>query len=180
MDLKIAGLVNDSIVDGPGMRYTVFVQGCPHHCEGCHNPQTWDFDAGRLQSTDEIFAQIEKNPLLDGVTFSGGEPFCQCHALAELADKIRGFDGFSLNLMAYTGFEFEYLIKHSTEENGYMKLLSKLDYLVDGRFILAEKSYELKFMGSSNQRFIDVQRSLEQGSVVIAHDPWDDIEIKLV
>jgi anaerobic ribonucleoside-triphosphate reductase activating protein len=180
MNLKIAGLVNDSIVDGPGIRYTVFVQGCPHHCEGCHNLQTWDFDGGRIETTDEVFEKITKNPLLDGVTFSGGEPFCQCHALAELGDKILAFDGFKLNLMAYTGYEFEYLVKHANAENGYMELLSRLDYLVDGRFILAKKSYELKFMGSSNQRFIDVKKSLEQGSVVLAHDPWDNIEIKLI
>jgi anaerobic ribonucleoside-triphosphate reductase activating protein len=179
MNLKIAGLINDSIVDGPGIRYTVFVQGCPHHCEGCHNPETWDFGGGREESTDEIFEKITQNPLLDGVTFSGGEPFCQCNALAELADKILKFDGFKMNLMAYTGFEFEYLLKAANEQNGYMKLLSKLDYLVDGRFILAQKSYELKFKGSANQRFIDVKKSLESGSAVLARDPWEEIDIKL-
>lgn len=180
MDLKIAGLVSDSIVDGPGMRYTVFVQGCPHHCEGCHNPQTWDFGGGRTGSVDEIYEQIIKNPMLDGVTFSGGEPFCQCHALSVLADKIRSFKGNKLNIMAYTGYEFEYLISHASAENGYMELLSRLDYLVDGPFILSKKSYELKFMGSSNQRYIDVQKSLAEKKVVLAHDDWDDIEIKLI
>jgi anaerobic ribonucleoside-triphosphate reductase activating protein len=180
MNLKISGLINDSIVDGPGMRYTVFVQGCPHHCEGCHNPQTWDFDGGRVESTDEILEKILQNPLLDGVTFSGGEPFCQCHALAELADKILGAKQAHLNLMAYTGFEYEYLVSRANAENGYAELLSKLDYLVDGRFELDKKSYELKFMGSSNQRFIDVKKSLAQGKAVLAHDPWDDLEIHLL
>jgi anaerobic ribonucleoside-triphosphate reductase activating protein len=180
MNLKIAGLVNDSIVDGPGLRYTVFVQGCPHHCEGCHNPQTWDFDGGRTETVDEVFEQIIVNPILDGVTFSGGEPFCQCLPLAQLADKILSYKDRSLNVMAYTGFEFEYLVAHSTEENGYLTLLEKLDYLVDGRFELDKKSYELKFMGSSNQRFLDVKKSLKEGKAVLAHDPWDDITIKLV
>ncbi len=180
MDLRIAGLVSDSIVDGPGMRYTVFVQGCPHHCEGCHNPQTWDFDSGRLESIDNIYNEIVSNPLLDGVTFSGGEPFCKCHELAALSDKLIAFDGFKLNLMAYTGYELEYLLTHSTDDNGYMKLLERLDYLVDGRFVLSQKSYELKFKGSANQRFIDVKKTLAQGEVVLYEDPWETIDIKLV
>lgn len=177
MELRIAGLVNDSIVDGPGIRYTVFVQGCPHHCEGCHNPQTWDFGGGRIEDTDSVLEKIAANPLLDGVTFSGGEPFCQCKPLAELAEKVKAL---GLNIMAYTGYEYEYLTAHADEQNGYAELLERLDYLVDGRFVLAKKSYELKFMGSSNQRFIDVQQSLRQGRAVLARDPWDDIEIKIV
>ncbi|MCD8095679.1 MAG: anaerobic ribonucleoside-triphosphate reductase activating protein [Ruminococcus sp.] len=178
MKLKLAGLENDSIVDGPGIRFTVFVQGCPHHCEGCHNPQTWDFSGGYFEDTEEIYQKILKNPLLDGVTFSGGEPFCQCHELADLADKI--ISGTRLDLMAYTGFEIEYLIEHSTEENGFMRLLEKLDFLVDGRFILSQKSYDLKFKGSANQRFIDVKKTLKDSEVVLAVDPWDNLEIKLI
>lgn len=180
MRLKIAGLENDSIVDGPGIRFTVFTQGCPHHCEGCHNPQTWDFDGGYFEDTDNILEMIKKNPLLDGVTFSGGEPFCQCEPLCELADRIRIKFGGGLSIMAYTGFRYEYLLEHGNEENGYIRLLSRLDYLVDGRFEQDKKSYELKFMGSTNQRFIDVRRSLSEGGVVLAKDPWDDIEIKLI
>ena len=180
MELKIAGLVNDSIVDGPGMRFTVFVQGCPHHCRGCHNPQTWTFEGGRTESTQEIFEEIIKNPLLDGVTFSGGEPFCQCAALTELADMILGYEGFKMNVMAYTGSTFEYLMENANAENGYLELLKRLDYLVDGEFEMDKKSYELKFMGSSNQRFIDVKKSLAAGEVILAHDPWDNIEIKLL
>ncbi len=174
MELKIAGLVNDSIVDGPGIRFSVFVQGCPHHCYGCHNPQTWDFDGGQLMSVDEIFERIKKNPLLDGVTFSGGEPFCQCAGLIELADRIAALKTPKLNIMCYTGYEIEYLIKNSNEQNKYIELLKRLDYLVDGEFDINKKSYELKFMGSSNQRFIDVKASLAQKKIVLAKDPWQD------
>ena len=168
MKLRIAGTVNESIVDGPGFRYTIFTQGCPHHCEGCHNPQTHDFNGGILVDTDDLFNEIIKDKLLDGVTFSGGDPFCQCKPLIELAKKIRSYNGFitPLNIISYTGYTYEYLIANANEENGYMELLKELDYLVDGPFVLAKRSLELKFMGSSNQRFIDVKESLKQGKAV--------------
>ena len=180
MEIRLAGVVPNSFVDGPGIRFTIFVQGCPHRCPGCHNPATHDFGGGRTADTDRIFRKITADPLVKGVTFSGGEPFCQCAALCELADKIKEIDGGRLNIMAYTGFELEYLIEHSTEENCYMKLRERLDYLVDGRFELDKKSYELKFMGSSNQRFLDVKKSLSEGRAVAAVDPWDEISIKLI
>ena len=179
MELNIAGIQNDSIVDGPGIRYAIFVQGCPHHCEGCHNPETWEFGIGRDVSIDEIIEQLKKDPLLDGVTYSGGEPFCQCRALIELTDRIRA-ELPKLSVMSYTGFTIERLMKESTPVNGYMELLGRLDYLVDGPFILAQKSYELKFKGSANQRFLDVQKTLAAGKPVLYTDDWDKIEIKLV
>lgn len=168
MKLRIAGTVNESIVDGPGFRYTIFTQGCPHRCEGCHNPQTHDFNGGTLVDTEFLFNDIIKDRLLDGVTFSGGEPFCQCKPLAELAKRIRAYDGFitPLNIISYTGYTFKYLIENANDDNGYMELLNELDYLVDGPFVLAERSLELKFMGSKNQRFIDVKKSLKQSKVV--------------
>ena len=166
MQLRIAGRVGESIVDGPGIRYALFVQGCPHHCEGCHNPETWSFDGGELIDTDTLFEEITSDPLLDGVTYSGGEPFCQCVALAELSDKIRAFKGFPLNIISYTGFTFEELVDKSTIDNGYMELLKRLDILVDGRFVLAQRTLELPFRGSKNQRYIDVQASLGTGVAV--------------
>ncbi|MBR1422486.1 MAG: anaerobic ribonucleoside-triphosphate reductase activating protein [Ruminococcus sp.] len=166
MQLRIAGRVGESIVDGPGIRYALFVQGCPHHCEGCHNPETWSFDGGELIDTDTLFEEITSDPLLDGVTYSGGEPFCQCAALAELSDKIRAFKGFPLNIISYTGFTFEELVDKSTIDNGYMELLKRLDILVDGRFVLAQRTLELPFRGSENQRYIDVQASLRSGVAV--------------
>ena len=179
MKIRIAGIEPESIVDGPGIRFAVFVQGCPHHCEGCHNPQTWGFEGGELADTDELFEKIKRDPLLDGVTFSGGEPFCQCGALIALADRLRA-ECPKLNIISYTGFTFEELLEKNTPENGYSELLKRLDGLVDGPFMLDKRSLELKFMGSSNQRFLDVKRSLECGRAVLMHDDWENIEIKLV
>ncbi len=179
MKLNIAGIQNDSIVDGPGIRYAIFVQGCPHHCEGCHNPETWEFGTGRDVTLDEIMEKIKEDPLLDGVTYSGGEPFTQCHALCELTDRIRR-ECPKLTVMSYTGYTIEQLIKQSTPENGFMELLGRLDYLVDGPFVLSLKSYELKFKGSSNQRFLDVTKTLAEGRPIPYHDDWENIEIKLV
>ena len=105
-ELRIAGLVNDSIVDGPGIRYTIFVQGCPHHCPGCHNPDTHSFSGGSITDTGELLEKIKQNPLLDGVTFSGGEPFCQAAVLAELGKQIKQL---GLNIVTYTGYTFEEL-----------------------------------------------------------------------
>lgn len=170
MKLRIAGLTGDSIVDGPGFRFTVFTQGCPHNCEGCHNPQTHDFSGGYDIDTDEIYEKITANPMLDGVTLSGGDPFCQCRPLAELAKKLHAFEGFPLNVIAYTGYTFEYLVEHADDENGFMDLLKQCDYLIDGRFVLAQRSLELKFRGSANQRFIDVKKSLESGKTVALDD----------
>ncbi len=160
MLIKLAGLVPESYVDGPGIRFTIFVQGCPHHCEGCHNPETHDFSAGRLADTDRIYNKIKQFPLAKGVTFSGGEPFCQPEPLADLAAKLKA-DGY--HLMSYTGYTFEQLMKMQEENMHIKKLLSLLDVLVDGRFVLAQRTLELHFRGSRNQRLIDVPSSLETG-----------------
>lgn len=164
MHIKLAGLVPESYVDGPGIRFTIFVQGCPHHCEGCHNPDTHDFDAGRLADTDRIYSKIKQFPLVHGVTFSGGEPFCQAEPLSDLGEKLKN-DGY--HLMSYSGWTFEQLMAKSEKEPYVKKLLGLLDILVDGRFVLAERSLELKFRGSRNQRLIDVPKSLEKGEPVI-------------
>ena len=163
-ELRIAGTVNDSIVDGPGIRFTIFTQGCPHHCEGCHNPQTHDFEGGTVVCIDELLGKIKANPLLDGVTFSGGEPFCQAHVLAELGREIKQL---GLNIITYTGYEFEKLYAER-DKNGWEELLAVTDILIDGRFILAQRSLELKFRGSRNQRYIDCQASLREGRAIEA------------
>ncbi|MBQ4486271.1 MAG: anaerobic ribonucleoside-triphosphate reductase activating protein [Oscillospiraceae bacterium] len=162
--IRIAGIVEDSIVDGPGLRISIFVQGCPHACEGCHNPQTWDFDGGHDMTIGAILERIKHDPLLDGVTFSGGEPMCKAKALAFLAKKSHEM---GLNVIVYTGYIFEYLLEHADDENGYMELLKETDILIDGPFVLKKRDLELKFKGSSNQRIIDVKRSLEEGKTVI-------------
>lgn len=160
--LKLAGIVGDSITDGPGIRTTVFVQGCPHHCVGCHNPQSHDFKGGYEASTEEVFEKIKKNPLLSGVTFSGGEPFCQPKALAELGEQIQAI---GLELAIYTGYTIEQLLEENDSDR--MRLLKLANTLVDGRFELEQKSLDLKFKGSRNQRVIDVQKSLLNGTVIV-------------
>jgi len=164
MELRIAGTVNDSIVDGPGIRFTIFTQGCPHNCKGCHNPQTHDFSGGTVVDTDELLAKIKGNPLLDGVTFSGGEPFCQAEALAFVGRQIKEL---GLNIVTYTGFTFEKLYERR-ESDGWQKLLEVTDILIDGPFILEQKDWEIKFRGSTNQRYLDCQASLKEGKAVSA------------
>lgn len=166
MEIRIAGIAEESIVDGPGFRYTIFTQGCPHNCKGCHNPETHDFCGGRLDDTDRIFQDIIKDPLLDGVTFSGGDPFCQCVPLAELANKIKAYDNGRMNIVCYTGYTFEQLLEMRETAEGCKDLMDTVDYIVDGPFVLEKRSLELKFRGSSNQRFIDVKKSLEEGRAV--------------
>lgn len=166
-DLRISGIEPESIVDGPGIRYTIFVQGCPHHCEGCHNPQTHDFDGGRVVALDNILEEIKKNPLLSGVTFSGGEPFCQAEVLTELGKKIKDT---GLNLVCYSGYTFEELLKLAKTKPAVLELLKLTDILIDGKFVLAEKSLMLKFRGSRNQRIIDVPTSLAHGEPVVMDD----------
>lgn len=155
--IKVSGIIKESIVDGPGIRLVVFVQGCPHHCKGCHNPQTHDFDGGKDILIKDIVDEINKNPLLSGVTFSGGEPFCQAKQLTELAKEVHKY---GLNIITYTGYEFEYLIGHFNDKNSWYELLENIDILIDGPFMLEERSLDLKFRGSKNQRVIDVKKSL--------------------
>ena len=169
MNIRIAGTVNDSIVDGPGYRYTIFTQGCPHHCPGCHNPQSHDFEGGRVVDTETILRQVRENPLLDGITLSGGEPFCQpeaCRALAEAAHDL------GMSVWCYTGYTWEKLMQEA--DPARLALLEAVDVLVDGPFILAQKSLELKFCGSRNQRLIDVKKTRQAGQVTLWQpDSWD-------
>ncbi len=162
MILRIAGTVNDSIVDGPGIRFTVFTQGCPHNCKGCHNPETHDFNGGKDVDTADLLEKIKANPLLDGVTFSGGEPFMQADILADFAAEIKAL---GLNIITYTGFTFEELYVNR-DKNSWGKLLEATDYLIDGKFEIEKKDWTIKFRGSSNQRYVDCQKSLTEGKVV--------------
>jgi anaerobic ribonucleoside-triphosphate reductase activating protein len=160
--MRIAGLVQDSIVDGPGLRFTVFAQGCPHHCPGCHNPATHDPDGGSEMATAEVIRQMLSNPLTDGTTLTGGEPFAQAAACAEIAEAARKA---GLNVWAYSGWTFDELMQSGKSD--VKKLLSLTDVLVDGRFILSERSLNLKWRGSKNQRLIDVRRSLAEGKAIM-------------
>ncbi len=166
MQINVAGLEEDSITDGPGLRYVVFAQGCPHRCDGCHNPQTHDFSAGQKYSVEEIFARICRNPLTRGVTFSGGEPFCQAAAFAELGRMLKES---GLETAVYSGFTFEQL--RDNPDPGVQELLNTADILIDGRFVAELKSLELPFRGSSNQRIIDLPSSMASGHAVPTVSP---------
>jgi anaerobic ribonucleoside-triphosphate reductase activating protein len=161
--LRIAGIINESIVDGPGIRLVVFTQGCKHHCPGCHNPHTHSFDGGTLVEVDDIIKQVKSNPLLDGITLSGGDPFEQAEALSELAKKVKNM---GYNVITYTGYTFEYILENKDKNMGWDKLLGQTDILVDGRFEIAKKNILLKFRGSENQRIIDVRQSIITNSIV--------------
>ena len=152
--MRIADYIQDSIVDGPGIRFTLFVQGCPHMCEGCHNPQTLDENGGREMSTDEIIREVLKNPLLDGLTLSGGEPFAQASDCAVIA---RAAKEHGLNVWAYSGWTLEELL--ASEDPGVSELLSFCDVLIDGPFVLSERTLNLRWRGSSNQRVLNVPTS---------------------
>jgi anaerobic ribonucleoside-triphosphate reductase activating protein len=157
MELRVAGIVKESIVDGPGIRYVVFAQGCPHQCRGCHNPQTWDSTGGEIKDTAEILKEIKKGQGLKGVTFSGGEPFEQAEALVILGKEVKKL---GLNIITYTGYAFEELIELGKSNPWYQELLNLTDILIDGPFMLELKALDLPFRGSTNQRIIDVQASL--------------------
>ena len=152
--LDLSGIVGDSIVDGPGIRTTIFSQGCPHHCPGCHNPETWAFGCGTQMEEEQIVQIVKSNPLCRGVTFSGGEPFSQAAGFAKLAKllKAQGYE-----VASYSGYTFEVLLQGTPEQQ---ELLRSIDILIDGPFIQSEKSLELAFRGSRNQRILDVPKSL--------------------
>ncbi|MBR5125373.1 MAG: anaerobic ribonucleoside-triphosphate reductase activating protein [Oscillospiraceae bacterium] len=163
--LNLSGIVGDSIVDGPGIRTTIFCQGCPHHCPGCHNPETWDFGCGTDMAVEDIVSIVRSNPLCRGVTFSGGEPFAQAEAFAKLAKllKEKGYE-----VASYSGYTFEELLTGSEAQKS---LLKAIDILIDGPFLMQEKSLELIFRGSRNQRILDVPKSLAAGKAVPTASP---------
>lgn len=151
--LKVSGIIDESIVDGPGLRMTVFTQGCPHHCPGCHNPQTHDFQKGEWMSIDQILERFKEDPLLSGITFSGGEPFCQPAPLLELAKKVRAM---GKNIVIFSGYTIEELQKMAKTSPWVDGLLHECDLLVDGPFVEDLKDLDLLFRGSSNQRLLDL------------------------
>ena len=167
MKLNLSDIITDSIVDGPGIRATIFAQGCPHHCPGCHNPHTWEFGAGHDIEPEVVVSMIRANPLCRGVTFSGGEPFAQAEGFAKLGRLLKA-EGYEV--ASYSGYTFEQLLEGSEEQK---QLLGAIDILIDGPFIQAEKSLEIAFRGSRNQRILDVPKSLAAGAAVeITRGRW--------
>lgn len=168
MKIRLAAdLQTDSIVDGEGIRTVIWTQGCPHNCKGCHNPTTHDFNAGTLVDIDYVLDELEELKGQDGITLSGGDPVCQSEACTLISEKAHEL---GLNVWCYTGYTFEKMIMNPKQK----KLLENIDVLVDGKFVLEEKSYDLYFKGSRNQRIIDVPKSLEENRVVLVEKYKED------
>ncbi len=157
--MRVLDIVEGTTVDGPGLRTSIYVAGCRHCCEGCHNPQSWDFDAGKEISQDEIINIVRKNDF--NVTLSGGDPLYMADEAAGLCRRIK--DELHKNIWCYTGFVWENIV-HKPQ---FKSLLETIDVLVDGPFVLARRDISLCFRGSGNQRIIDVRKSLERSEVVV-------------
>ena len=149
MKIRIAGLVSESYVDGEGIRFAIFMQGCLRNCAGCHNPETHDLNGGKILDTAEIITEIKKNPLLTGITLTGGEPLLQIAPALELAKTAKNF---GLDVWLYTGYKFEEIPSDADE------LLKFVDVVVDGEYIEELRNLELEFRGSENQRIIYLRR----------------------
>lgn len=155
--IRLAGIAYESLVNGPGLRRVFFSQGCKHNCKECFNPETHDFSGGEEMDMDELIQDVLNNPMLRGVTFSGGDPFERAEEFAYMA---KAFKGNNLNIWCYSGYTFEYIMENFNNRRGWGELISLIDVLVDGKFEVSKKDDGLKFRGSSNQRVIDVQKSL--------------------
>jgi anaerobic ribonucleoside-triphosphate reductase activating protein len=162
MELRVAGIVKESVVDGPGFRYVIFAQGCTHGCIGCHNPDTHALDGGYAVNTDSLILDIMQSRHIDGVTFSGGEPFLQADAFIHIAEKLKES---GINIVCYTGFTFEELLNSS--DGSRVKLLGLIDMLIDGPYVEELKDLSLTYRGSRNQRIIDVKASLREKRAVL-------------
>ena len=164
-EIRLYGEVPDSIVDGPGLRYSVFVQGCTHGCPGCHNPESQSACGGTVSTIDDVLTRIRANGLVHDVTLTGGEPFEQAEACAELAERLKA-EGYGV--WTYTGYLYEDLLARAVAgDEAIARLLAATDVLVDGPFVEALQSYTLKWRGSSNQRVIDMARTRETGEIVL-------------
>ena len=169
--IRLADIERESIVDGEGLRYVIFTQGCNHNCLGCHNPTSHDFNGGKLVSEEEIFEDICNSPLIDGITLSGGDPFFQAKELISLVKQCKNQ---KLTVWAYTGFIFEEFLKFMKNEpcdkrinKDMIKLLRLTDVLVDGPFILSERTLSESFKGSKNQRILDVKKSIKKKKAIL-------------
>lgn len=160
--MRIANIIQDSIVDGPGLRFVVFTQGCPHHCPGCHNPETFDPLGGKEMPLEELLDFIGKDPLTEGLTLTGGEPFSQAEDCARLAAaaKSKGW-----TVWVYSGYTFDAI--QALDRPDWNAFLETIDVLVDGPYVEKERDLQLLYRGSRNQRIIDVSKSLEVGHVVL-------------
>ena len=164
MTVKLAGIVQNSVVDGPGIRYVIFTQGCYHGCEGCHNPKTHDPTKGEMYHTEDIVREyLENASNYDGITLSGGEPFLQAEAMSDIITRIRDIKP-DTEVICYTGYTYDQILKMDNYD--YNKLLNNIDYLIDGKFEKDKATLDLPWRGSSNQRIIDVKMSMKLGEII--------------
>lgn len=151
MQIRVAGIVPESVVDGPGIRFVVFVQGCPHHCPGCHNPETHDFQGGELLEISSLVDRIRVLPMVTGMTISGGEPFCQAGECAELAREAKAL---GKDVVVYSGYTYEQIKDMAAHDSYVHDLLSLTDILIDGPYLQEQRDLNLPYRGSANQRII--------------------------
>ena len=167
MKIRIADVIEESFVDGEGVRFAIFVQGCPHRCKGCHNPTTHDFNSGHIIETDRLINKIKNASLISGVTLTGGEPLCQIKAVTEIAAATKTLN---LSVWCYTGYVYENLINGKDTDfftnESINKFLQYVDVLVDGPFIDSQRDLTLPFCGSKNQRLIDIKKSLGTKKII--------------
>lgn len=158
--ISLLKIVDDTIVDGPGFRTSIYAAGCSHRCKGCHNPNSWEVENGTIYMVDEVIDHLLANPL-SNVTFTGGDPFFQADRFIQIAKAIKLYS--AKTIWCYTGYLFEDLLK----DKQFEELLSYIDVLVDGPFDFTKRDLSLLFRGSANQRLIDVPKSLSLGSAVL-------------
>lgn len=161
--VRLSGIIYESLTNGPGMRRVLFAQGCKHNCKECFNPHTHDFEGGQVFQIKELVDDVNKNPLIKGVTFSGGDPLEQGESFAKIAKELKNLNK---NIWCYTGYTFEYILENKNKRAGWNELLNNIDVIVDGKFDIDKKDENLKYRGSSNQRIIDVQKSLKENKVI--------------
>ena len=167
--MRIAGVMHESIVDGPGVRFVVFAQGCPHHCPGCHNRETWDPSGGEEWTVRDLFRVVRKAPgYVQGLTLSGGEPFAQAAQMADLASLARKQKKW--NIVTYTGYVYEDLMNMAKTDQEVARLLELTDILVDGLYVEQLRDIVLRFRGSANQRIIDMKATREEGRIVLLQE----------
>lgn len=162
--IRLAGIAQNSLVNGLGLRKVFFSQGCTHKCKNCFNPSTWSFEDGQLIDIDELVKQVKDEYFLDGVTFSGGDPFQQANKFAILAKELKKIH---INIWCYTGYTWEELLELAKTDNGVRDLMHNCDVIVDGPFIQELHKPGLLFKGSSNQKIINAVESLKQNKIVL-------------
>lgn len=160
--IRLSGITRESVVDGLGFRYVVYAQGCPHRCKGCHNPSTHSFDGGELIEVDSILQDIRRYPMLDGITCSGGECFEKAEEFAYIAKAAKDM---GLNVWAYTGYTLEEILQYQNQRKGWQEFIQYIDVLVDGKYLEDQKDLSLCFRGSTNQRVIDLKKTLNNGKL---------------